>query len=103
MEAYIAHDAKTGDEKMSDLEPLYEKALEGCTKEKFILVDVAGKIDQAKARPDWDDIKRQVFREDKTQIHKWFEKEIVAWRDEAFYVSGQYAGKIENDFVSKAT
>ena len=65
MEAYIAHDKKAGDEKMADLEPLYEKALAGCTKEKFILIDVAGKIDQAKARPDWEEIMQQVFREDK--------------------------------------
>lgn len=66
MEAYIAHDAKAGDDKMSDLEPLYAKALAGCTKEKSILIDVAGKVAYAKSRFDWDQIKRQVFREDKT-------------------------------------
>ena len=34
MEAYVAHDLKVGDELMSTIEPLYEKAVAGCPKEK---------------------------------------------------------------------
>ena len=65
MEAYLAHERMAGDKKMSELEPLYKKALAGCTKEKFILIDVAGEIDKAKSRSDWDEIMQKIFREDK--------------------------------------
>ena len=62
---------------------------------------VAKKVDAAKARPDWHEIMKKVFKEDRAQLTEWFNYETEAWTEEKFYVSGKYAGKIENDFVSK--
>ena len=100
MNAYWANNLKIGDEKMSELEPLYEKALEGCSKEKLILIDVGGKVDEAKARPDWEEIKRKVFEDDEKEMSWWVDRELTKWHNGQFYLSGQMAGKIENAFVS---
>ena len=55
MEAYIAGDQKTGDEKMKDTKSLYDTALNGCSSDiTGGLKKIADKADALVKRSDWD-------------------------------------------------
>ena len=68
-----------------------------------MLIDLAKKIDDMKAQPDWNEIKQKIYEEDKTEIDQLVQKELEAWKYNDFYVTGSSAGKIEYIFLSKAT
>ena len=53
MEAYIASDTETGDAKIKETKPLYEKALAGCGDLAEAISEWALKTDVMMARSDW--------------------------------------------------
>ena len=55
-----------------------------------------------KASPDWNEIKQKIYEEDKERIDSWVSTELSTWKNGDFYESGIFAGKIEDDFVTKA-
>ena len=53
MEAYIAGDKKTGDEKMEETKPLYATAMAGCGQIAESMGAIAKRFDGIQARSDW--------------------------------------------------
>ena len=76
MNAYIAGDFKKGDEFMAKLPSYYDIAINqvygpACEQEKDKLNKIRKKVDDMKAKPDWDQTKQQIYKENKSQIDSY--------------------------------
>ena len=72
MEAYINDDPVTGDQKMAAIRPLFTTALAACTQPDYnkSLAKWAKEFDDLKARPDWDEISKKIYEDNKETIDK---------------------------------
>ena len=68
MEAYIKGDIQTADAKMAATKDLYPAALANCTKVNAQIGEWVKKLDDLKARPDWVEISKKIYKEHKDEI-----------------------------------
>ena len=68
-----------------------------------MLIDLAKKVDDMKARPDWNEIKQKIYEEDKAEIDELVKEELEGWNYGDPYFAGLSSGRIEYVFLSKAS
>ena len=100
MEAYIAGDTTSGDAKISETKPLYEKALAGCGDIAVHMGEWAQKTDDMMERSDWQQISQEIYQANKDLIDRDVDLELREWQEGVFFNSGMFAGQISQVFLS---
>ena len=104
MEAYIAGDTKTGDEKMDDSRPLFKDAMSGCSEGiTGDLLDIYQQIKDMMDKPDWKDYAEKVYKENKVMIDRDIDLEFREWEQGVFFNSGMFAGMVSKIFLPEPT
>ena len=103
MEAYIAGDTKTGDEKMADTKPLFKTAMSDCSAEITDgLNKVYQKVQDEMDRPDWNKIAQKIYKDFKVMIDRDLDLEFREWKQGVPFNSGMFAGMINQIFLDNA-
>ena len=100
MEAYINNDPVTGDQKMAATRPLFTTALAACTQPDYTTKSTydksfakwAKEFDDLQARPDWDQLSKKIYEDEKFVIDRFVGAEFDAWKEGDFAKAGFMAG-----------
>ena len=79
MEAYMKGDTQTGDAKMAAAKDLYPAALANCPRVNAKIGEWGQKFEDLRARPDWDEISKKIYEENKAEIDLYVEIEFRKW------------------------
>ena len=99
MDAYIAGDSKTGDEKMKESKTLWDTAMAGCGKVAEKMGEIAKEFDDIQKRSDWDKVSKKIYEANKDVIDRDVSLELKQWEEGVFFNSGMFAGQIEKFFL----
>ena len=95
-------DTQTGNAKMAAAKDLYPAALANCPKVNAKIGEWGQKFEDLRARPDWDEISKKIYDENKDEIDSDVEIEFKRWNQGIFLTSGMYASKVEKIFLDNA-
>ena len=79
MDAYMKSDTQTGDAKMAAAKDLYPAALANCPRVNAKIGEWGQKFEDLRARPDWDEISKKIYEENKAEIDLYVEIEFRKW------------------------
>ena len=102
MGAYMSNDVETGDQKMAATKPLFKTALASCMGYNEALERWSEQFNDIKERPDWDEISKKIYEDNKEDIDKKVKAEFKAWTDGDFGIAGYNASKIQQIFIENA-
>ena len=99
MEAYIAGDSKTGDQKMKESKQLWDTAMSGCGDIAEKMGKISQKFDKITQSSDWDEVSKKIYLANKDVIDRDVSLELREWTNGVFFNSGMFAGQIEKFFL----
>ena len=99
MAAYIKNG--TGYETMHVTKALYDEAMGDCGYITEAMNTFVESMEDIQSRPDWESTFATLYEENKTELLKFIQKELRAWKVSKYFSSGFSAGKIENLILVK--
>ena len=95
-------DTQTGNAKMAAAKDLYPAALANCPKVNAKIGEWGQKFEDLRARPDWDEISKKIYEENKDEIDFDVVMEFKNWNTGKYFDAGESAAKIEAFFLDNA-
>ena len=102
MEAYIAGDTHTGDQKMDDTKDLYGTTMASCDRVTSEMEQLEKQWSDLTSRSDWDTLSQQIYLANKAEVDTDVGFEFREWTLGVYFNSGMFAAYVEKIFLSAA-